>query len=30
MTSFLKTLQLENDTRQAMNREDPLYWQGDM
>jgi len=30
MTSFLQTLQLENDTCQAMNGEDPLHWQGDM
>jgi len=30
MTNFLKTLQLENDTCQAMNEDNPLHWQGDM
>jgi len=30
MTSFLKILKLEKDIYQAMNGEDPLYWEGDM
>jgi len=30
MTNFLKTLQLENDTCQAVNGKDPLHWQDDM